>query len=55
MAKCQRCGKGDLFRKVDKSTGICTECLEKELNARVFDLNSQIEKKRQEFAELKGL
>lgn len=26
MAKCSRCGKGGLFKKVDKVTGLCAEC-----------------------------
>ena len=54
MAKCQRCGKGGLFRKVDKSTGICTECHEKELAARVFDLNTEIQQKSRELSELQN-
>ena len=27
MAKCVRCGRGGLFRKVDHSTGLCADCL----------------------------
>lgn len=27
MAKCSRCGKGGLFKKVDKATGLCDDCL----------------------------
>lgn len=27
MAKCIRCGKGGLFKKVDRATGLCSSCL----------------------------
>ena len=26
MARCSRCGRGGLFKKVDKNTGLCAEC-----------------------------
>ena len=30
MAKCLRCGRGGLFRRVDKTTGLCKDCLQQQ-------------------------
>jgi len=33
MAKCSECGKGGLFRKLDKKTGLCRKCTRKLIQA----------------------
>lgn len=54
MAKCNRCGKGGLFRKVDKYTHVCFECYQKELEARNASLEKEIEIKKSKNSELQN-
>lgn len=54
MGKCTRCGKGGLFKKIDKSTGLCADCAAaKKREDQLTRVNAELAEKEKMLAEAK--